>query len=440
MSSQDPIELKLSAARTRLIIDKPFLGALVLRLPMEEADPQWCKTTATDARKFYYNREYIDCLSIEETQFMLSHEALHCALSHFARRQHRVTHKWDLSCDYAINPLLIKDGLKAPPGTLYLREFESMTAEEIYPLIDDLDDQETLDQHVYDDSNSEGENNVVPPPDNTPESDNSTKQPSSGQGQGDQQSPDQKHNQGGKQPQGEQSKKESGKPEDAKNTQGAAKPQPLSHQEKENLSVQWQQRLAGAAQQAMQAGKLDGDMARMVDFLLQPQLPWRNLVSRYLNAIARDDYSYSRPSTRRGDPAIYPSLRSAQLDITIAVDTSGSISQGEIQEFVSEIDALKGQMRARVTLLACDSDLAQGCPWVFEPWEEFSLPKSIKGGGGTRFTPVFNWANQQDKKPDLLVYFTDAEGEFPKLEPDFDVLWLVKGKEKVPWGQRVQLN
>ena len=123
------VELKLTAARTRLIIDKPFLGALVLRLPMEEADPEWCKTTATDARKFYYNAEYIDCLSIEEAQFMLSHEALHCALSHFSRRQHRLTHKWDLACDYAINPLLEKDGLTPPPGSLRLREYEGMTAE-----------------------------------------------------------------------------------------------------------------------------------------------------------------------------------------------------------------------------------------------------------------------------------------------------------------------
>ena len=440
MSDQDPVELKLSAARTRLIIDKPFLGALVLRLPMEEADPDWCKTTATDARKFYYNREYIDCLTNEETQFMLSHEALHCALSHFSRRQHRVTHKWDLACDYAINPLLINDGLKPPPGTLYLRNYEGMTAEEIYPLIDDLEDQETLDQHIYDDSQSEGENNVAPPPDNTPDADNTTKQKPPGAGQGNQSSQDQKHEQGGSQAGGENNQKGGGTPEVDPNSKGAAKPQPLSHQEKETLSVQWQQRMAGAAQQAMQAGKLDGDMARMVDFLLQPQLPWRNLVSRYLNAIARDDYSYTRPSTRRGDPAIYPSLRSAQLDIAIAIDTSGSISRNEINEFVSEIDALKGQMRARVTLLACDSDLAKGCPWVFEPWEDFTFPESIKGGGGTSFTPVFDWAYKQDKIPDILVYFTDADGEFPKVEPDFDVLWLVKGKSKTPWGQRIQLN
>ena len=35
---------------------------------------------------------------------------------------------------------------------------------------------------------------------------------------------------------------------------------------------------------------------------------------------------------------------------------------------------------------------------------------------------------------------TDAEGRFPQHEPNYPVIWLVKGKEKVPWGQRVQLN
>ena len=57
---------------------------------------------------------------MEQTQFMLAHEALHCALSHFARRQHRVQHRWDLACDYAINPLLLDDGLKPPPNSLHM--------------------------------------------------------------------------------------------------------------------------------------------------------------------------------------------------------------------------------------------------------------------------------------------------------------------------------
>jgi len=64
----------------------------------------------------------------------------------------------------------------------------------------------------------------------------------------------------------------------------------------------------------------------------------------------------------------------------------------------------------------------------------------MRGGGGTRFTPVFDWLDQQGETPDLVVYFTDAEGEFPKQEPRMPVLWLVKGRAKVPWGQRVQLN
>ena len=148
------VELKLSAARTKLIIDKPFLGALVLRLPMIKADPNWCKRTATDAKSFYYNEQYIKSLSLEQTQFILAHESLHCALSHFARREHRVKHRWDLACDFAINPMLMKDGLTPPPESLYLREYEGMTAEEIYPLLDENENKETQDQHVYDESES----------------------------------------------------------------------------------------------------------------------------------------------------------------------------------------------------------------------------------------------------------------------------------------------
>ena len=159
MSDKQDIETKLAAARTRLILDKPFLGALVLRLPMIEADPEWCSTTATDARDFYYNHKYIESLTLDETQFVLAHEALHCALSHFARRQHRIKHRWDLACDYAINPLLIKDGLKPPPNVLLLDVYEGMTAEEIYPCIEDLDE-ETLDHHIYDNENEqEGDQN-----------------------------------------------------------------------------------------------------------------------------------------------------------------------------------------------------------------------------------------------------------------------------------------
>ena len=190
----------------------------------------------------------------------------------------------------------------------------------------------------------------------------------------------------------------------------------------------------------MQAGKLAGSLARLVDHMLQPSLPWRMMLARYLSYIARNDYSYMRPSSRRDGPAIYPSLRSTEVNIVVVVDTSGSISNGEMSEFLSEINAIKGQLSARITLLACDAELDSNCPWRYEPWEEVHLPEKLGGGGGTSFVPPFQWLKQQDIQPDLLVYFTDAEGEFPRQEPAVDVLWLVKGKKKVPFGTRVQLN
>ncbi|MBL3588738.1 MAG: hypothetical protein JMN24_02960 [gamma proteobacterium endosymbiont of Lamellibrachia anaximandri] len=404
------IETKLAAARTKLILDKPFLGALVLRLPMEEADEAWCPTTATDARKFYYNPEYIDRLTLYETQFMLAHEALHCALSHFARRQHRHKLHWDMACDYAINPLLIGEDLKPPPGSLIMPMFKDMTAEEIYPCLDEKDDEVPLDNHVYDKENTKGSGSSKNERDlSSSEPDTETSESGdNGQDAGD-------------------------------GSGGASQPPPLSAEEQDTLNIQWQQRLAGAAQQAMQAGKLDGAMARMVDHLLQPQLPWRVLLAHYMTAAARDDFSYMRPSRHEGE-FILPSLRSNQVELVVALDTSGSIQEQEMGEFLAEVNALKGQIRARVTLLACDSQLAAEAPWIYETWDEFELPKAISGGGGTSFRPVFEWVNKQGLQPDLLVYFTDAEGAFPEHEPPYPVTWLVKGKEKTPWGQRIQLN
>ncbi|MGD8594814.1 MAG: VWA-like domain-containing protein [Gammaproteobacteria bacterium] len=422
------IETKLSAARTKLIIDKPFLGALVLRLPLEAGDPNWCKTTATDARKLYYNPQYIEQLDLLQTQFALAHEALHCALSHFARRQHRDKHRWDLACDYAINPLLINDGLTPPPGALYDDCFEGMTAEEIYPSIQENSEEQPMDRHLYDEQNQadrgqgrDNEHTQAPP-----KQDSGTAQ----------QSREKQQDASGKQ----DSSQTPSEPPSEQPQQGAPQPEPLTPQERENLSTQWQQRLAGAAQQAMQAGKLGGAMARLVDHMLEPQLPWRSLLAHYISSVARDDYTYARPSTRRGDPAVFPSLRSGQVSLMVALDTSGSISDEEISQFLNEIDAIKSQVRAQVTLHACDAALCEDGPWYYEPWEEFTLPRKFKGGGGTSFKPVFEWLELQDQQPDLVVYFTDAEGEFPQHEPQCPVLWLVKGRCKVPWGQRVQLN
>ncbi|MDA8381516.1 MAG: VWA-like domain-containing protein [Betaproteobacteria bacterium] len=424
------IETKLSAARTRLILEKPFIGSLVMHLPLTPAPASWCETTGTDARAFYYNPGFIASLTLPQTQFVLAHEALHCALRHFARRDHRVRHRWNLACDHAVNLLLLGEGLKAPPGVLANEAYAGLTAEEIYPLIANDAEENTLDRHMFDAQGDDGAPQSSSGKGAQPEGSSSESDPSespSGQGTGSEGQPS--------------SQPERSAGDAAREPQTAVDREPagLRAEEQEALARKWRQNLVSAAQQARKAGRLGESWARLVDALLQGEVPWRMLLARYLSTAARNDYSFQRRSHRESD-ALMPSLHSHQVDVMIAIDTSGSVSAAEMGEFLAEVDALKGQIHARITLLACDDKLDAAGPWVFESWESVGLPGTLRGGGGTSFMPVFDWVEGQNRRPDALLYFTDAEGEFPAQAPHYPVIWLVKGKAAVPWGERIQLN
>lgn len=383
-----------------------------MRLPLVVADPQWCPTTATDARSIYFNEAYIEQLTTPQVEFVIAHEALHCALSHFARRQHRNQRRWDAACDLAINPLLVNDALEAPPNANLDIQFEGMSAEEIYPCLEDGEGLNTMDGHLYDEQFVNSLGHVA----SSGRSPMDASEAAEIEG---------RHHRGS--PMAPQAKL-------------APPPQPLTQIERDSLVLQWQRCVIAAAQHATRAGKQSHTMVRLVKQHIGPSAPWRTLLDRYLSEYARNDYDYTRPSTRREGTAMMPSLRSNQSDLVVAVDTSGSIKDEEIEEFVAEINAIKGHVNARITLLACAYELSTTSPWVYETWENFSAPTGIVAGGGTNFVPVFDWIAQQFQRPDLLVYFTDAEGEFPNVEPEYPTLWVVKGQNSVPFGGRIQLN
>ncbi len=405
------IKARLTKARTQLMLDNPFLGNLVLHLPLVAAD-YWCKTSATDAKSFYYNAKFINSLDNNQIKFVLIHEALHCALTHFARRGNRVKHKWDLACDFAINPLLVKEGFRPPINVPIFQQYSGMIAEEIYSMIDDNLNQEPMDQHLYDEQTND-----------------KSKQSDAGLCE--------------KQLKKEQEQATSDSKSNDINhgvaLKLAQKPLALQPDEMIKLATQWQKNLASSAQLARQARKFNGEFTKLIDFFLQPQVMWQSLLAQYMSAFARDDFSYSRPSRRQGD-VIFPSLRSHKINITIAIDTSGSISQEEVNEFISEVSAIKSNLRASIILIACDDKIYEQSPWYFEAWDELQFPASLGGGKGTNFNPVFDYITTQDNICDVLIYFTDAKGKFPEFMPSYPVMWIVKGKESVPWGSRIQLN
>lgn len=376
---------RLTAARTHLILDKPFLGALALRLPLVVAGP-WCKTTASDARSLYFNPQWIAGLSTAQVQFVLAHEALHCALGHFARRNHRVRSRWDLACDFAVNPLLVAEGLTPPPEAVVMDVYSGMVAEEIYPCLGERIDEQTMDDHLWaDEEGGQGAQGGRPPTEQRPT---------------------------------------------------------LSASDRDRLEQQWRRHLASAAQRAQEAGKLSGLMSRVIGTALTPQVSWRTLLAHHLSRLAREDYSYQRPHRRGGSAgeAILPSLHSRAGELVVALDVSGSVTEADLASFVGELNALKGALPVAVSLLACDAALSGGSPWRFEAWDTVALPKALSGGGGTDFRPVFEWVAGSGMRPDVLVYFTDAQGIFPELAPDYPVVWLVKGARPVPWGERIALN
>jgi predicted metal-dependent peptidase len=397
---RDEIARKLDAARTRLVLERPFLGALCLHLPAFPSPV--LRTIATDARAIHYNPSFIAGLSFAETQFVLAHEALHCALGHLHRGRHRSRRRWDVACDLAVNQLLADDGMTAPRGALLDPRYRGMSAEEIYAVLDETPAGEPLDEHRFGEPSASlaaarrGERPL-----------------------------------GADASAGDEAFRDAH--QDGLDELGARAPM------SDPLQARWQDRLAAAALEAAAAGRLGAAFAGCADGLAQPRLPWRALLARFLTGVARDDYSFQRPGRRTGD-ALLPGLRSTGLDLVLALDTSGSIPPEALREFAEEVDALKGQVHARVTLLACDEALAPQGPWRFEAWERLDLPAALPGGGGTRFTPVFEWIDAQGARPDALVYFTDAQGEFPPREPAYPVLWVVKGNAPIPWGERVQLN
>ena len=417
MNDISAIETKLAAARTRLILEKPFLGSLVMHLPLMAANVKWCKTTATDAKNFYYNPDYIGRLSLEQTQFVLAHEAMHCALSHFARRNHRQKHRWDVACDYAVNMILDDERMHGPENALLNAAYRGLTAEEIYPVLHEDPPEETQDQHLFDPASDEqGAEGVLLPP-------------FQGEGRG---GDGQARDEGG-------GSSTDGQETSSGQSQAAGEPEDASPLDSGRLDEQWKSRLAAAAQSARQAGRLSPSLMRLIDHQLAPQLPWRALLARYMTSAARDDYSWKQTS-RRESAALMPRLSSQSVDVIVALDTSGSVREDELRAFLSEIDALKGQVRAAITLHACDEKLDAQGPWHFAAWETVRLPESLRGGGGTDFRPMFEWVEREHLRPDLLLYFTDAQGRFPPQEPPYPVVWLVKGKAGVPFGARVQLN
>jgi hypothetical protein len=148
MTKHPSAAVRIQKARTALLLDHPFFGSLLFRLGGRASSS--IQTMATDGVSLFYNPAFVETLNAAELAGVLAHEVMHPALQHHTRRGGRDRKRWNMACDYAINPLLLDAGLTLPKELLIDHRFHGMSAERIYKLIEE--------QQNLDGSNGEQEN------------------------------------------------------------------------------------------------------------------------------------------------------------------------------------------------------------------------------------------------------------------------------------------
>lgn len=381
---------KLITARIALLLKAPFFGNLATRMKLINAD-DWCPTAATDGRHFYYNTLFVEKLPAKQLEFLVGHEVLHAVYDHMGRRGDRDPMIFNIANDYAVNADLVDqkvgERINVVP-MLYDPKYRGVSSEEIYDdlmknvkkiSLEQLADM-LLDEHLDGNGNGEG---------------------------------------------------------DGDDEDGNGRPR-LSEEERKQIRDEIREAVLNAAQQSG-AGNLPAGVKRLIKDLTEPVIDWRTLLEQQIQSTIKSDFTWMKPS-RRGwhMDAIMPGmLPGTQIDVCIAIDTSGSISERDIKDFMTEI---KGIMEAydeyKIHVWCFDTEIYNPQVFTSDNLEDIATYQPA-GGGGTDFMVNYEFMKQNDIEPKKFIMFTDGMpfGEWGE-EEYCDVCWIIKGNPNVepPFG------
>jgi predicted metal-dependent peptidase len=374
----------LVTARVGMLLRASFFGNLATRLKLINAD-EWCATAATDGRNFYYNTRFIKMLRPKEVEFLFGHEVLHVVYDHFGRRGERHPMLSNVAADYCVNADLKKhrvgEFITSVP-CLYESKYEGMSYEEVY---DDLYKnaekidineliQKLLDDHMEDedgdDSNGEGR-----------DGNSRTKRPK------------------------------------------------LTAEEKAAIRDEIKEAMLSAAQ-TCDAGNIPAGVKRIIQDLTEPKMNWRELIRQQIESTVKSDFTWLRTSRKGWDmDAVMPGMKTQEaIDICVMIDMSGSISDSQGRDFVSEV---KGIMETfedyRIHIGCFDTEVYNMQVFTADNLEDISEYR-LDGGGGTDFDCFFDYFKKEDIEPKKLVVFTDGYPGGSWGDPNYcDTVWIIHG-------------
>ena len=391
-------EFTIPAARLRLMSRKSCGLLSEIGYGMDHVQDTSIGTLYTDGKTVHYNPIFLESLSDSYKESALAHEYAHAALLHPVRYMAGMDKDVaNIAMDHAVNLMLIDAGLSMPPGWHADKQYKGMSWEHIYThLMQGKDKEQNKDK-------GEGE----------------------GEGEGE------------------------AKPGKFGDVQGDVRPatgkngKPAIEQELSEISVEMADRVMRIAQAQKMAGTGSGMSERIVAEMLTPAVPDLYQAIAALLERSNEDRSYSRINRRLIHAGFFPSIESKQCPpIVIAVDTSASINYRILSAFNSILRRVVADFRPRsICVIYCDNEINTE-PVEFGPDDIYDIVPH--GGGCTDFSPPFVWIDtHMFEKPAALIYFTDLDGPFPYVAPDYPVLWAAipsRYAEPVPFGDVCQIQ
>lgn len=417
-------EERLTRAKVKLLIDQPWFGQLACYIIPRENN--YISTACINERgDFYYNKNFVDTLSDIQIKTLLCHEILHLAFRHPFRNMAREATIWNIACDLKVNEELGGYQFELPSGALIPSNGEWKFSGHT---IKDIDKKNS--ELIYDEIMK-----MIPPSVKSIIA-SLTIQLSPQKGKGS----------SGKaldklpQPWKDLIKKliRDLVKSDKRMTKAGMD---VSKSEQRNLEKDWQQRINQANQNAG-IGNIPAGLARELQELENPELPWHQIIRQRLSNVTRRR-TWTKPA-KKFLPMYFPGVKAETgLNAVVALDTSGSMSSEDITKALSETLGLARSFPS-IHLWILSSD-AKVWDMIEVKNGNASKIKEIcpRGGGGTQFRPIFEMIKKKfEDRIDCLIFFTDGycSDEWPK-KLRYQVYWVSRSKDvKWPYGKAITLN
>ena len=171
-------------------------------------------------------------------------------------------------------------------------------------------------------------------------------------------------------------------------------------------------------------------------------MDWREVLRMQIQSIIRNDYSFSFPNRKSWHTgAVLPGMKNDEtIDVCVAIDMSGSISDADATTFLSEVKGIMDQYEDyKVDIWCFDTEVYNHQSFSHDDGDDM-LNYEPTGGGGTEFMANWTYMKENDIQPKKLIMFTDGYPWGEWGDPDYcDTLFIVKGNEsaEAPFGQTV---